>query len=168
MVRTLERDAGGLTAANPYTGTTQPITNYLADRTEAAILHMVNADPARTPTFTMFARPDYFLSTGAANCTQPCVSVNPGFAYNHGDYAAEIDTNYVGFAGPGVKNLGLDGSAAECGPELGRAGQRPGHRPRQPHQGHLGRRDRHPAHHDVPARAYATTTSTTAGSSPRS
>jgi hypothetical protein len=117
VVRTLERDTGGLTAANPYTGTTQPITNYLADQTEAAILHMVNADPARTPTFTMFARPDYFLSTtSAANCNSPCVSVNPGFAYNHGDYAAEIDTNFVGFAGPGVKNLGLDGSAAGAGP----------------------------------------------------
>src|SRR5215467_11657278 len=64
-VRNLERDAGGLIAANPYTGTTQPITNYLADRTEEAILHMVNADPARTPTFAMFARPDYFLLTGA-------------------------------------------------------------------------------------------------------
>jgi hypothetical protein len=114
-VRTLERDAGGLTAANPYTGTTQPITNYLADRTEMAILHMVNADPARTPTFTMFARPDYFLSTGAASCS-PCVSQNAGFAYNHGDYAAEIDTNYLGLVGPGVKNLGLDGSAANAGP----------------------------------------------------
>ena len=81
---------------------------------------MVNADPARTPTFTMFARPDYFLSTGAATCTTPCVSVNPGFAYNHGDYAAEIDTNYVGLAGPGVKNLGLDGIRGQRGPELGR------------------------------------------------
>jgi hypothetical protein len=117
-VRTLERDTGGLTAANPYTGTTQPITNYLADQTEMAILHMVNADPARTPTFTMFARPDYFLSTGATTCTTaaPCVTQNSGFAYNHGDYAAEIDTNYLGLAGPGVKNLGLDGSAANAGP----------------------------------------------------
>jgi hypothetical protein len=115
-VRTLERDTGGLTAANPYTGTTQPITNYLADPAEMAILHMVNADPARTPTFTMFARPDYFLSTGAASCTTPCVSQNSGFAYNHGDYAAEIDTNFVGIVGPGVKNLGLDGSAANKGP----------------------------------------------------
>ena len=114
-VRTLERDTGGLTAANPYTGTTQPITNYLADRTEMAILHMVNADPARTPTFTMFARPDYFLSTGAANCTTPCVSQNPGFAYNHGDYAAEIDTNYLASSAPGSE-LGLDGSAADAGP----------------------------------------------------
>src|SRR6516165_4350952 len=114
--RTLERDVGGLTAANPYTGTTQSITNYLADHDEMAILHMVNADPARTPTFTMFAKPDYFLSNGAANCNLACVSVNPGFAYNHGDFAAEINTDYLGIAGPGVKNLGLDGSAANAGP----------------------------------------------------
>jgi hypothetical protein len=114
-VRTLERDVGGLTASNPYTGTTQPITNYLADPAEEAILHMVNADPARTPTFAMFARPDYFLSTGAATCS-PCVTQNTNFAYDHGDVAAEINTNYLGTAGPGVRNLGLDGTAAADGP----------------------------------------------------
>src|SRR5947207_2899879 len=96
VVRTFERDVGGLTAANPYTATTQPITNYLADPTEEAILHMVNADPARTPTLAMFARPDYFLSPGPANCASPCITQNTGFAYNHGDYAAEINTNFVG------------------------------------------------------------------------
>src|SRR5690348_3079178 len=116
QVRTLERDVAGLTAANPYTGTTQKIANYLADPAEEAILHMVNADPARTPTFAMFAKPDYFLSPGAANCSAPCVSVNPAFAYNHGDYAAEINTNYTAFAGPGVKHLGLDGTSAANGP----------------------------------------------------
>jgi hypothetical protein len=114
-VRTLERDVSGLTASNPYTGTTQPITNYLADPAAEAILHMVNADPARTPTFAMFARPDYFLSPGSATCG-PCVTQNTGFAYDHGDYAAEIDTNYIGMAGPGVRQLGLDGSAASAGP----------------------------------------------------
>ncbi len=76
-VRTLERDVGGLTAANPYTGTTQPIANYLADPTEEAILHMVNADPARTPTLTMFAKPDYFLSSGPAACNTSCVTPEP-------------------------------------------------------------------------------------------
>jgi hypothetical protein len=116
QVRTLERDVAGLTAANPYTGTTQKIANYLAAPTEEAILHMVNADPARTPTFALFAKPDYFLSPGAADCSKPCVSVNPGFAYNHGDYAAEINTNYAAFAGPGVRHLGLDGTAAADGP----------------------------------------------------
>jgi hypothetical protein len=115
VVRTLERNVAGLTAANPYTGTTQPITNYLADPTEEAILHMVNADPARTPTFAMFARPDYFLFPGGASCS-PCVTQNPAFAYNHGDYAAEINTNWLGIVGPGVQNLGLDGTAADAGP----------------------------------------------------
>jgi hypothetical protein len=114
-VRTLERDVSGLTASNPYTGTTQPVTNYLADPTEEAILHMVNADPARTPTFAMFAKPDYFLTPGSPTCS-PCVSQNTSFAYDHGDYAAEINTNYLGLAGPGVLNLGLDGSAAADGP----------------------------------------------------
>jgi hypothetical protein len=114
-VRTLERDVGSLTAANPYTGTTQKIANYLADPTEEAILHMVNADPARTPTFALFAKPDYFLSTGSASCS-PCVTQNTGFAWDHGDYAAEIDTNWLGIAGPGVAHLGLDGSAAGAGP----------------------------------------------------
>jgi hypothetical protein len=116
QVRKLEQDVGGLTAANPYTGTTQNIANYLADPTEEAILHMVNADPARTPTFAMFAKPDYYLSTGSASCTPSCVTQNTGFAWDHGDYAAEIDTNYFGVAGPGVKHLGLDGDTAAQGP----------------------------------------------------
>jgi hypothetical protein len=115
QVRSLERNVAGLTAANPYTGTTQPITNYLADPTEEAILHMVNADPARTPTFAMFAKPDYFLSTGSASCGGACVTQNTGFAYNHGDYSADIDTDWWGMAGPGVAHLGLDGSTPENG-----------------------------------------------------
>ncbi|MGH3154783.1 MAG: hypothetical protein ACRDOB_29210 [Streptosporangiaceae bacterium] len=115
QVRTLEHDVAGLTASNPYTGGVQPITNYLADPAEMAILHMVNADPARTPTLAMFAKPDYFLSTGSTTCS-PCVTQNTGFAWDHGDYAAEINTNYLGLVGPGVKHLGLDGSSAADGP----------------------------------------------------
>ena len=116
-VRTLEHDVAGLTAFNPYTGGTQNIANYIADPVEEGILHMVNADPARTPSFALFAKPDYFLSTGPATCPAAgCVTQNTGFAYDHGDYAAEINTNYVGFAGPGVKRLGLDGSDAAEGP----------------------------------------------------
>ena len=41
---------------------------------------------------------------------------NTGFAYDHGDYAAEINTNYIGLVGPGVKHLGLDGSGPADGP----------------------------------------------------
>ena len=114
-VRAFEHDVANLTAANPYTGTTQKIDNYLADPTEEAILHFVDADPARTPTLAMFAKPDYYLSTGPAACSGACVQQNTGFAWDHGDYAAEIDTNYVGFAGPGVRRLGLDGPSASQG-----------------------------------------------------
>jgi len=116
-VRKLEHDVAGLTADNPYAGVqNQLITNYLADPQEEAILHMVNADPARTPTFALFAKPDYFLSSGPATCSGPCVAVNSGFAYNHGDYAAEINTDWLAMAGPGVKHIGLDGQAPGAGP----------------------------------------------------
>jgi len=117
-VRSLEHGAAAITAANPYTGTTQKIANYLADPAEEAILHMVNADPARTPTFAMFAKPDYYLQaaplTGA--CAGKLVCQDTSFAWDHGDYAAEINTNYAAFAGPGVRHLGLDGPAASQGP----------------------------------------------------
>ena len=128
QVRTFDRDVAGLTANNPYTGTSQQIANYLADPTEEAILHIVNADPARTPTLAEFAKPDYYLEQGSATCDPTvtgstasaypadCVTVDPAYAYNHGDYAAEINTNFIGFAGPGVKQLGLDGSGPADGP----------------------------------------------------
>jgi hypothetical protein len=115
-VRQFERDVASLTAANPYTGTTQPVTNYIADPVEEGILHMVNADPARTPTFAMFAKPDYFFTPGAANCSTPCIAQSTGFAWDHGDYAAEINSDYAAFAGPGVKNLGIDGFGPADGP----------------------------------------------------
>ena len=107
----------GLTAANPYTGTTQTIANYIADPVEEGILHITNADPARTPTFALFAKPDYFLSTGSATCPAAgCVTQNTGFAWDHGDYAAEINMTYLGLVGPGVKHLGIDGWGPAQGP----------------------------------------------------
>jgi len=128
VARQFDHDVASLTADNPYTGQTQKIANYLADPTEEAILHMVNADPARTPTLAEFAKPDYYLEQGSATCdpsvtgssasdaSTDCVTVDDGFAWDHGDYAAEIDTNYAGFAGPGVSHLGLDGSGPADGP----------------------------------------------------
>jgi hypothetical protein len=116
VVRTFERNVAGLTASNPYSGNAkEKITNYLADPAEMGILHITDADPARTPTLAMFAKPDYYLATGSATCSGACVTQNTGFAWDHGDYAAEIDTNYVAFAGPGVRHLGLDGPAANQG-----------------------------------------------------
>jgi hypothetical protein len=117
VVRGLEHDVASLTADNPYSGNSdEAITNYLADPTEEAILHFVDADPARTPTFAMFAKPDYYVTTGSTTCSGSCVQQNTSYAWDHGDYAAEINTNYLGLVGPGVRNLGLDGSAPSAGP----------------------------------------------------
>jgi hypothetical protein len=116
-VRKLERDVGSLTSLDPYVRNssnqvqTVPLTAALADPVEEKALHMVNADPARTPTFTMFANPDFFFTTSAP-CTvnnapvQECVL--PAFAWNHGDIQDEIGNTWVGFVGPGVRNNGVD------------------------------------------------------------
>ncbi len=119
-VRTFEHAVAGLTADDPYTGNpNEKLADYLANPVEEAILHMVNADPARTPTLAMFANPDYYLETGSTSCTASglggCVTQDDEYAWDHGDYAAEINTNYVGFVGPGVRHLGLDGPAANAG-----------------------------------------------------
>jgi len=125
-VRAFEHGVAGLTADDPYfDNANQPLTLDLANPVEESILHMTDADPARTPTLALFANPDYFLAPGSTTCTATglgsssrspnCVYQTTGFAYDHGAYAAEINTNWVGFVGPGVKNLGLDGPAANAG-----------------------------------------------------
>jgi hypothetical protein len=108
VTRTFERATGMLTADNPMTGKTDPLTEFLADPVEMQLLHMVTADPARTPTFTMFADPNYFLFAGAPNCNSPCLTQQPGFAWNHGDVQPDITTTWLGMVGPGVDQAGID------------------------------------------------------------
>ena len=110
VTRPFERAVGKLTAVNPLTGKTDTLTHYLADPVEMKLLHMVTADPARTPTFTMFANPDYYLYAGSANCNSPCVVEEPAYAWNHGDVSPDINTTWLGMVGPGVQNLGVDGN----------------------------------------------------------
>ena len=62
-VRKLERDVANATAPDPYAGGSVPIAEQLADTVGEKALHMVNADPKRTPTFTMFGNPDFFFQT---------------------------------------------------------------------------------------------------------
>jgi hypothetical protein len=71
---------------------------------------MVNADPQRTPTFTMFGNPDFFFQTSnlSGGCAGSVVCVNPGFAWNHGDAQDEIGNTWVGIVGPGVAHNGVD------------------------------------------------------------
>jgi hypothetical protein len=108
VVRTFAHGLAGLTALNPITGNTDTITRFLADPVEMKLLHMITADPARTPNLVMFADPDYFLFAGAPNCTSACVVELPGFAWNHGDVQKEIVTTWLGLAGPGVRRSGVD------------------------------------------------------------
>ncbi len=108
ITRPFERATGQLTAVNPYSGNTDTLTKFLADPVEMKILHMVTADQARTPTFTMFADPNYFLFAGAPNCTSPCAVINSGFAWNHGDVQPDITTTWLGMVGPGVDQTGID------------------------------------------------------------
>ncbi|HEY7415596.1 MAG TPA: hypothetical protein VH593_10415, partial [Ktedonobacteraceae bacterium] len=110
VTRQFEQAAAGLTASNPITGQTDNITNYMADPVEMNLLHMITADPARTPTFTLFANPDYFLFTSAANCNSPCLVEEPAFAWNHGDVSPDINRTWLGIAGPGVQHLGINDS----------------------------------------------------------
>lgn len=109
VTRQFEQGLGKLTAVNPLTGNTDTLTNFLADPVEMNLLHMVTADPARTPTLTMFANPDYFLYTGGTSCTasSPCVQEEPGFAWNHGDVSPDINTTWLGMVGPDVQHLGV-------------------------------------------------------------
>jgi len=108
VTRTFERASSQLTAVSPITGNTDTITKFLADPVEEQALHMVTADPARTPTFTLFADPNYFLFHGPPNCTSPCVTENPGFAWNHGDVQPEIVTTWLGLVGPGIDQVGVN------------------------------------------------------------
>jgi hypothetical protein len=108
--RFFERAVGKLTAVNPITGNTDLLTAFLADPVELKLLHMVTNDPARTPTFVMFADSNYFLFAGAQNCNSPCVTVNPSFAWNHGDVQSDIVTTWLGLVGPGVQARGVDGA----------------------------------------------------------
>jgi hypothetical protein len=109
VARNFARALDGLAALNPITQNTDKVSQFLADPVEMKILHMITADPARTPSLVMFADPDYFLFAGAPNCNSPCVTENPGFAWNHGDVQPEISTTWLGLVGPGVKDDGIDG-----------------------------------------------------------
>ena len=113
-VRKLERDVGGATAIDPYQGgASVNVTQRLADTVEENTLHMINADPKRTPTFTMFGNADFFFQgSNSATCGTPTqvTCVDPKFAWNHGDFQDEIANTWLGVVGPGVQNNGIDSS----------------------------------------------------------
>ncbi|HEY0438080.1 MAG TPA: hypothetical protein VGC92_15680 [Phenylobacterium sp.] len=113
-VRRLEREMAQLSWLNPYTGQVENnIMVALADQTGMKTLHMVTADPFRTPTFTPFADPNwFFFASGGPACATPadCAFIpartNQSFAWNHGDIQDEIASTWVGYVGPGVRQVG--------------------------------------------------------------
>jgi hypothetical protein len=111
-VRRLERDVAAASAPDPYAGNVVPIAVGLADTIEEKALHMVNRDPKRTPTLTMFGNPDFFFQTTnlSGDCSGADVCVNGGFAWNHGGVQEEIGNTWAGFVGPGVESMGVDAS----------------------------------------------------------
>ena len=69
-IRQLERDTGTLTNPNnPYSGVNnEQIAAYQAGSVEQQILHIIDADPLRTPTYALFPKPDYYFGL-TATCT---------------------------------------------------------------------------------------------------
>jgi hypothetical protein len=132
VTRQLEHDFFSATANDVFDGSVQEnITQYEADPAVEQLLHFVNADPARTPSFTLFPKPDFFFTIGAtdgspanqcasgvnqSNAWQKCSQTNQGFAWDHGYYAPEIDNTWLGLVGPGVAHKGVDGSSPAAGP----------------------------------------------------
>ncbi len=115
--RAFERATGALTVTNPLSNRVDMLTQYLADPAEMNLLHMVTADPARTPTFTLFARPDYYVTatcSGGYNSAPPptyspsCVLEKPAYAWLHGNVQPDITTTWLGLVGPGVQHTGVD------------------------------------------------------------
>jgi phospholipase C len=116
--RTLERVMSDLYVTNPLHGQTEDLFAALVDPVGEKVLHMVSADPQRTPTFTPFAQGDYFLSASSTTpcpgndlnqcLTTPTSNPNSTFAWNHGGIQPEIASTWLGMVGPGVqKNADL-------------------------------------------------------------
>ena len=110
-LRQFERNLAAGKAIDPYLSSSPaPVMLYMADTVGEQALHMVNADPRRTPNFTYFALPDYFLTTFNTNCPDAAHSaatcVDYHFAWSHGTATADIGTTWLGIVGPGVKHLG--------------------------------------------------------------
>ena len=116
VVRNLEREMAQLNWLNPYTNVVENnIMVALADHTEMKTLHMITADPFRTPTFTPFADPDwFFFATGGGICVNQgdCAFIpartSQSFAWNHGDIQDEIASTWAGYVGPGIESIGID------------------------------------------------------------
>jgi hypothetical protein len=104
--RTFGQALTRLTAFDPYQSKDVALTNYVADPVELQVLHMTTADPNRTPTFAMFANPDFYLSADGSSCSTANCETIESDVWNHGDIAPDINQSWMAFDGPGVATLG--------------------------------------------------------------
>jgi hypothetical protein len=130
--RNLEREAGkalGFDLVAGPNGGTNHLAAALADYAEQDLLHMITADPNRTPNFIMFGNPDYYFVTSGSTppplCTpkrnsQSCSSIDTSDAWNHGDFQNQITNTWLGMVGPGVLSLGTFGECSVTRPTFGR------------------------------------------------
>lgn len=110
-LRQFERTLAASKAVDPYISSSPtPVTRHMVDTVGEKALHMINTDQLRTPNFTMFANPDYFLTTSNTNCPDAAHSaatcVDYHFAWSHGDDTEDIGRTWLGLVGPGVRHLG--------------------------------------------------------------
>ena len=112
--RNLERESGAAIGFDVIQGGTNQIAQALADQAEQALLHMVTADPNRTPNFILFGYPDYFFETESSGkpvtCTPmfdaaSCFSEGSGFAWNHGDFQPQITIPGSAWSVPAYRGL---------------------------------------------------------------
>jgi hypothetical protein len=109
-LRAFEQKAANLNAFDPYIDAAKltPVAKYLVDAPTLKAIHMINADRARTMSFTMFAQPDFYFQTFSP-CPSPSQGcVNDAFAWIHGDYSNDIGQTWLGMVGPGVQTSGID------------------------------------------------------------
>src|SRR5438309_1912126 len=108
-IRSWQRKLAAAQNIDPYVSSSpSQVMLYMADTVGEKALHMVHADPRRTPDFTYFANPDYFFTIFNTNCptASAATCVDYHFAWSHGDATEDIGRTWLGLAGPGVKNLG--------------------------------------------------------------
>lgn len=110
VLRAFEHAAANLSAFDPYLDATAmtPVARYLVDAPTLKAIHMINADPRRSMSFTMFSQPDFHFQTYSP-CPSPsqgCVS--DSYAWIHGDYFDGIGQTWLGLVGPGVAVRGVD------------------------------------------------------------
>jgi len=108
-VRRFEHDIAGVTYTDPFGQGTKPFTVRQASQTELGALHMITADPLRSPTETVFSQPEVYAQKAPCTSTQQVCS-DTGFAYVHGNIDERPTTTWAGFTGPGVANNGVDGT----------------------------------------------------------